>query len=66
MNWKKGERVKWKSDEGFVNFIDEEYITICTKEWEKCERILKTSLRPKNQVNIVCYAEYWEDVIRYE
>ena len=66
MNWKKGERVKWKSDEGFVNFIDEEYITICTKEWEKCERFLKTSRRPKNQVNIVCYAEYWEDVIRYE
>jgi hypothetical protein len=66
MKFKHGQKVRWKNDEGYVNFIDEEYITICVHEWDKCDILKKHSRKPTNQVNVVCYNTYWDDVIDLE
>jgi len=66
MNWRKGERIEWKSDSGVVNFIDEEYITMTTREWDKCKLVIEHSRYPKHQVNVVIHNIYWKDVIRHE
>jgi hypothetical protein len=58
-----GQQVQWKDDTGYVNFVDEEYITICVHEWEKCEYIKQHAKRPTNQINVVCPNVYWKDVI---
>ena len=56
------QRVRWKDDEGFVNFIDEEMITICVREWEKTPELAEHSIHRLNQVNVVCHKEYWGEV----
>ena len=56
------QRVRWKDDEGFVNFVDEELITICVHEWEKTPELAQHSVQKMNQVNVVCHKEYWGDV----
>ena len=56
------QRVRWKDDEGFVNFIDEEFITICVREWEKTPELAEDSIHKLNQVNVVCNKQYWDDV----
>ena len=66
MKFKHGQKVRWKNDEGYVNFVDEEYITICVHEWDKCDMLKKHSRKSTNQVNVVCYNIYWDDVIDLE
>jgi hypothetical protein len=61
-----GQQVRWKDDEGYVNFIDEEYITICVYEWDKCDMLKEHARRKTNQVNVVCYNTYWHEVIVLE
>ena len=56
------QRVRWKDDEGFVNFIDDEMITICVREWEKSPELAEHAGQKMNQVNVVCHKEYWGDV----
>jgi hypothetical protein len=58
-----GQQVRWKTDEGYVNFVDEEYITICVREWDKCDVLKEHAKRKTNQVNVVCPNVYWKDVI---
>ncbi len=57
-----GQQVRWKDDEGFVSFVDEELITICVHEWDKDPIVAEHSRRKKSQVNVVCHKEYWGDV----
>ena len=47
------QRVRWKDDEGFVNFIDDDLITICVREWEKTPEMAEHSVQKMNQVNVV-------------
>jgi hypothetical protein len=55
-----GERVKWKHLEGFVNFIDEHYITICVHQYDKNDPM---ALTQTEKVCVLCYPQDWKDVI---
>lgn len=55
-----GERVKWKHLEGFVNFIDEHYITICVHEYVRPDPM---ALNQTEKVCVLCYPQDWKDVI---
>ena len=50
----KGRRVRWRGEEGFINFISDEYITICTHRWEKPPEVAQHAKSKWNEVNIVC------------
>jgi len=54
-----GEHVKWKDTEGFVNFISEDYITICVCTYTKDD---PHCLHRTEKVCVLCYAHDWKDV----
>lgn len=57
MNFKYGMMVEYRHTSGWVNFIGEEYITICfLDEPDKTKRI------GRYQSNLVVYRECWNEV----
>ena len=58
------ELVKYKGHEGFINFISEHYVTICTHESEKCEKLAEGSRCKMNQINLVVYKWEWDLITR--
>lgn len=55
-----GDHVKWKHLEGFVNFIDDKYITICVCSYTKDDPYC---LHKTQKVCVICYPPDWKDVI---
>ncbi len=57
MTFKYGTMVEYRQTKGWVNFIDDDYITICfMDEPDKSKRI------GRYQSNLVVYHEYWNEV----
>lgn len=54
-----GERVRWKHLEGYVNFVDDTYITICVCSYTKDDPYC---LHQTQKVCVLCYARDWVDV----
>lgn len=54
-----GEHVKWKDTEGFVNFICDEYITICVCSYTKDDPYC---LHKTEKVCVLCFKKDWMDV----
>ena len=54
-----GERVKWKHLEGYVNFVDDKYITICVCSYTIDDPYC---LHETQKVCVLCYAQQWEEV----
>ena len=38
-DFKEGEIIEWKEHKGYINFISEEYLTLCIKTYDKPEEI---------------------------
>lgn len=53
MSFKIGSLVKWKNITGYINFIHNEYITIC----------LKPEMENSFSCCVLCYNSSWKDVI---
>jgi uncharacterized protein YkvS len=54
----KGMKVRLKSgDEGVINFIGDDYITVTTHQWEK-----EDTLHGYQQTNVLVYPNEWEDM----
>lgn len=56
--------VKWKKDiEGWVYFVDKEYITIETNVTPKDDENLRYSpFHKNNRLLVVCYQEQWSEL----
>ena len=55
---KKGMKVRLKDgDEGVINFISDQYITVTTHEWET-----KDTLHGVAQTNVLVYPDEWDDM----
>ena len=57
--------VTWTKDvEGWVYFVDKEYITIETDVWEKSKESYEHSPIHKNhRVLVLCYSYQWNELI---
>lgn len=53
-----GARVRWKTHEGYINFIDDDYITICVSEKPNSPG----SKHPTNKCCLLCYASQWDEL----
>lgn len=62
-DWIPGEIITWKDQSGFVNFISNDYITMCIREYCKPDEDLECCKRRSNQVNILIFRQYWHEVI---
>ena len=58
-----GQSVSYREHSGYVNFISESYITICIKEYCKPSEDLVCCKRNTNQVNLLVFREYWNEVV---
>jgi len=54
-----GRYVKWKTTEGYINFVCDDYITICFREYDNNDPSAKNR---KNQCCLLVYKEHWEDL----
>jgi len=57
------DHVQWKDHKGFVRFIDDRYITICIRTYPNPDPHAK---QPNNEVCLLCYREYWHEVIQLD
>jgi hypothetical protein len=57
--------VQWtKGVEGWVYFVDKEYITIETNVFPKDEQNIQAcSLHRNNRVLVLCYQEQWKELV---
>ena len=60
--FKKGQFVRWKDEQGEVNFIDKLYITLTLHRWKKSPEIAKHSCYPYNEVNLLVNNIYWDEL----
>lgn len=55
--------VKWNSDQGWVYFKCDDYITIEVRVKDKCEQNIKDCpIHKKTHVLVVCYAQFWNEL----
>tara|TARA_B100000287_G_C20497664_1_gene727766 strand:- start:433 stop:762 length:330 start_codon:yes stop_codon:yes gene_type:complete len=52
-----GTYVKYKDDTGYISFVGDEYITLCTHETPNPD-----ALHGKTFCNVLIYAKDWEDI----
>ena len=57
----KGEIVRCRDDEGVVNFICEEYITLTVGKYKKSPEVAEHSINPYNEINVLINNKYWKD-----
>lgn len=57
-----GETVTWKHVTGRVQFICDDYITICIREWERDADETIHARRKKDSCCILCFRQYWSEV----
>ena len=63
MNLQSGQHIRWKEHEGYINFIDPDYyLTLCIREYVKCEEDQHRCKRRTNQVCIVVPTQYWNEI----
>lgn len=63
-DWIQGEIIEYNGFSGFVNFISNEYITVCIHEYEKPPEVAKHSRCKTHQVCLLVFNQYWDKVIR--
>ena len=62
-DWIQGEIITWKNNSGYVNFISNDYITMCIREYCKPDGDLEVCKRKSNQVNVLIFRQYWHEVM---
>ena len=58
-----GQLVIYQGQQGYVNFISEEYITVCIREYNKPPEEAQYARSPIRQVCIVVPPECWDRVL---
>ena len=58
-----GQLVIYDGKQGYVNFISEEYITVCIREYKKSPEVAEHSRSNMNQVCICVFPDKWDQVI---
>ena len=53
-------------EQGEVNFISNEYITVCTHRWKKPPELAQHSLNKYNEVNVLCYTNCFPQCKYYD
>jgi len=59
----KGQFVIYDNTYGYVNFISEEYITICIREYSKPPEVAEHSRNKLNQVCVLVFPDKWDYVL---
>ena len=57
----KGEIVKCGDDQGVVNFISKEYITLTVGKYRKSPEVAAHSISPYNEINLLILSNQWKD-----
>ena len=63
-DWIQGEIISWKGMTGYVNFISDEYITMCIREYDKSEECAEHSRQKQNTVCLLIFPNDWSEVER--
>ena len=58
-----GQLVIYDGQQGYVNFISEEYITVCIREYTKPPELAEHSRNKLNQVCICITPDRWDNVL---
>ena len=58
-----GQLVIYDGQQGYVNFISEEYITVCIREYTKPPEVAAHSRNKLNQVCICITPDRWDNVL---
>ena len=58
-----GQLVSFEGHQGFVNFISEEYITVCIREYTKPPEVAEHSRNKLNQVCVLVFPDKWDYVL---
>ena len=53
-------------EQGEVNFISNEYITVCTHRWKKPPELAEHSMNKYNEVNVLCYTNCFPQCKYYD
>ena len=53
-------------EQGQVNFISNEYITVCTHRWKKPPELAEHSMNKYNEVNVLCYTNCFPQCKYYD
>lgn len=63
-DWIRGEIIEYDGHSGYVNFISNEYITMCIREYCKPEEDATCCKNKMNQVCVLIFPNDWHKVIR--
>ena len=58
-----GQLVIYDGQQGYVNFISEQYITVCIREYTKPPELAEHSRNKLNQVCICITPDRWDNVL---
>ena len=58
-----GQLVIYQGQQGYVNFISEEYITVCIREYTKPPEVAEHCRNKLNQVCICVFPNDWDNVL---
>jgi len=58
-----GQLVIFDGKQGYVNFISDEYITICIREYNKPPEVAEHSRNKLNQVCVCVFPDKWDQVL---
>ena len=53
-------------EQGEVNLISNEYITVCTHRWKKPPELAEHSMNKYNEVNVLCYTNCFPQCKYYD
>ena len=63
-DFKQGEIIEWKDHKGYINFISEEYLTLCIRTYDKPQEIASLSKHKQNTVCLLIFRHDWHDIRR--
>ena len=59
-----GESITWKEHTGTIQFISEQYLTLCIRTYDKPQEIAEHSLHKQNFVCLLVFREEWHNIVR--
>ena len=63
-DFKLHEIIEWKEHSGYINFISEQYLTLCIKTYDKPKQIAEHSRHKQNFVCVLIFPHEWDNIVR--
>ena len=63
-DFKLHEIIEWKEHSGYINFISEQYLTLCIKTYDKPQEVAAHSRHKQNTVCLLIFREEWHNIRR--